>query len=42
MPVAGAVRGVDGVGGIPHRTTPAGAVSAAAKMSATVDGTVEA
>jgi len=28
------------VGGVPHRTTPSGEAPAAAKMSATVDGTV--
>jgi hypothetical protein len=42
MPVAPAKRGVGRVGGVPHRTTPAGEASAAAKMSATVDGTLEA
>jgi hypothetical protein len=42
MPVADAVWGTGGAGGVPHLTTPAGEALAAAKMSATVDGTVEA
>jgi hypothetical protein len=42
MPVAGAVGGVGDAGDVPHRTTPADEAPAAVKMSAIVDGTVEA